>query len=124
MAPILTKLYQFSLNTCEVPADSKNAFIVPVFKKGEKHIPSNYRPVSLTSVVCKLLEHIFHNSVMKHFYRNPILTDHQHGFRAKQSCETQLLTTIQKIARDMTKKGQVDVILLDFAKAFDKVPHQ
>ena len=58
MAPILTKLYQFSLNTGEVPADWKNAFIVPVFKKGEKHIPSNYRPVSLTSVVCKLLEHI------------------------------------------------------------------
>ena len=124
MAPILTKLYQFSLNTGEVPADWKNAFIVPVFKKGEKHIPSNYRPVSLTSVVCKLLEHIVHSSVMRHFDRNRILTDHQHGFRAKRSCETQLLTTIQKIARDMTKKGQVDVILLDFAKAFDKVPHQ
>ena len=124
MAPILTKLYQFSLNTGEVPADWKNAFIVPVFKKEEKHIPSNYLPVSLTSVFCKLLEHIVHSSVMRHFDRNRILKDHQHGVRAKRSCETQLLTTIQKIARDMTKKGQVDVILLDFAKVFDKVPHQ
>ena len=61
---------------------------------------------------------------MRHFERNWILTDHQHVFRAKRSCETQLLTTIQIKARDMTKKGQVDVILLDFIKAFDKVPHQ
>ena len=105
MAPILTKLYQFSLNTGEVPADWKNAFIVLVFKKGEKHIPSNYRPVSLTSAVCKLLEHIVHILVMRHFDCNRILTDHQHGFRAKRSSETQLLTTIHKIARHMAKKG-------------------
>ena len=74
MAPILTKLYQFLLNTGEVPADWKNAFVVLVFKKGEKHIPSNYRPVSLTSVVCKLLEHIVHILVMRHFDCNRIVT--------------------------------------------------
>ena len=60
---------------------------------------------------------------MRHFDKNQILTDKQHGFRARRSCETQLISTIQEIARNMTQKGQVDVILLDFAKAFDKVPH-
>ena len=61
---------------------------------------------------------------MRHFVKHRILTDKQHGYRAKRSCETQLISTIQKIARRMTGKGQMDVILLDFAKAFDKVPHR
>ena len=57
---------------------------------------------------------------MSHFDRYNILTDKQHGFRNRRSCETQLVATIQKIAQNLTSKGQVDVILLDFAKAFDK----
>ena len=96
----------------------------PVFKKGEKHLPSNYRPVSLISIACKVLEHIVHSSVMDHFDRHKILTDNQHDFRAKRSCESQFITTIQKIVSTMSTKGQMDVILLDFAKAFDKVPYQ
>ena len=116
----MTRLYQHSLDTGETPTDWKNAFVVPIFKKGEKHVPSNYRPVSLTSIACKVLEHVVHSSVMRHFDKNQILTDKQHGFRARRSCETLLISTIQEIARNMTQKGQVDVILLDFAKAFDK----
>ena len=58
LASILTRLYQHSLDTGETPTDWKNAFVVPIFKKGEKHVPSNYRPVSLTSIACKVLEHI------------------------------------------------------------------
>jgi hypothetical protein len=121
LAPILTQLYQYSLAEGEIPSDRRDAHIVPVFKKGEKHLPSNYRPISLTSIVCKVLEHI-HSNITSHFDRYNILTDKQHGFRSKRSCETQLVTTIQKIA--LTSKGQVDVILLDFAKAFDKVLHR
>jgi hypothetical protein len=124
LAPILTQLYQYSLAEAEIPSDWRDAHIVPLFKKGEKHLPSNYRPVSLTSIVCKLLEHIIHSNIMSHFDRYNILTDKQHGFRSKRSCETQLVTTIQKIAQNVTSKGQVDVILLDFAKAFEKVPHR
>ena len=60
---------------------------------------------------------------MREFDKNQILTDKQHGFRARRSYETQLISTIQEIAHNMTRKGQTDVILLDFAKAFDKVPH-
>jgi hypothetical protein len=124
LAPILTQLYQYSLAEAEIPSDWRDAHIVPLFKKGEKHLPSNYRPVSLTSIVCKLLEHIIHSNIMSHFDRYNILTDKQHGFRSRRSCETQLVTTIQKIAQNLTSKGHVDVILLDFAKAFDKVPHR
>ena len=123
LAPILTRLYQTSLDCGEVPTEWKDAWIVPVFKKGDKHKPANYRPVSLTSITCKLLEHIIHSNVMAHFDRHSILKDNQYGFRKKRSCETQLIVTIQEIASRLSKGDQVDVILLDFEKAFDKVSH-
>ena len=125
LAPMLSHLYQFSLDTGHVPTEWKRANIVPLFKKGPKHLPSNYRPVSLTSVACKVLEHIIHSNVMRHFDENNILTVKQHGFRKRRSCVTQLATTIQGIASKLRSgRDQVDIILLDFAKAFDKVPHQ
>ena len=120
LAPILTQLYQYSLAEGEIPSDWRDARIVPVFKKGEKHLPSNYRPVSLTSIDCKLLEHITHSNITSHFDRYNILTDKQHGFRIRRSCETQLATTIQKIAQNLTSKGQVDVILLDLPRILIK----
>ena len=61
---------------------------------------------------------------MQHFDKNSILCDNQHGFRKHRSCETQLISTIQEIASSVAKGNQVDVILIDFAKAFDKVPHE
>ncbi|XP_062575423.1 uncharacterized protein LOC134237333 [Saccostrea cucullata] len=73
---------------------------------------------------CKLLEHVVHSTVMDHFDRNNILCDEQHGFRARRSCETQLVITLDQLARNMDQGYQTDVILLDFSKAFDKVPHQ
>ena len=92
---------------------------VPVFKMGDKHKAAYYRPVSLSSITCKSLEHIIHSNVMAHFDKHHILKDHQHGF----SRETQLLTvTIQEIASRLSKGNQVDIILLDFMKAFGKVP--
>jgi hypothetical protein len=123
ISPVLTRLFQQSLDTGEVPDDWRNAWIVPIFKKGEKHQASNYRPVSLTSITCKLLEHIIHSSIMGHFDRNEILHNSQHGFRRHRSCETQLITTIHEVATSIAQGNQVDIILLDFSKAFDKVPH-
>ena len=124
IAPSLTLLFQQSLDTSEVPSDWRNAWVVPIYKKGEKHQACNYRPVSLTSITCKILEHIVHSSIMRHYDRNNILHDSQHGFRRKRSCETQLVITTDEIARSLENGSQVDVILLDFSKAFDKVPHQ
>ena len=123
LAPALVKLYQYSIDTGEVPQEWRDANVVPIFKKGDRHQPSNYRPVSLTSVVCKVLEHIVHSSIMSHFDRWNILSDSQHGFRKRRSCETQLIETINDIAKHLSDGSQVDVILLDFEKAFDKVPH-
>ena len=123
LAPILAKLFQFSLDSGKTPQDWRDAHVVPIYKKGDRHIPANYRPVSLTSITCKLLEHIIHSNVMSHFDANNILTDKQHGFRKRRSCESQLIVTIDNIAKHLATGDQVDVILLDFEKAFDKVPH-
>ena len=79
--------------------------------------------MSLTSLVCKKLEHILVSQIMKHFESNNILTDVQYGFRSKRSCEAQLFLTIDDFARAVDNKVQVDVAILDFAKAFDKVAH-
>ena len=85
-----------------------------------RHYAANYRPVSLTSLCCKLLEHV----IVKHLESYNILNDCQYGFRAKRSCETQILTLYQELAASLDKKSQTDMIILDFSKAFDRVPHQ
>jgi hypothetical protein len=91
---------------------------VPVFKKGDKNTPSNYLPVSLTCILCQILEHIIQSSIIKHLDTHKILTDSQHGFRAKRSCETQLILTLEDILKTTSKGKQIDIALLDFSKSF------
>ena len=117
-------LFQASLYQGIVPDDWKEANIMPLFKKGDKTKAENYRPVSLTSISCKLLEHIVHSNIMDHLDKFDILNDAQHGFRQKRSCETQLIATINDFNECLNSKGQIDAILLDFSKAFDKVDHK
>ena len=104
LAPALANMFKLSLNLGEVPQDWREASVVPLFKKVDRHLASNYRPVSLTSITCKLLEHIVHSNVIRHFDRNDVLSDNQHGFRKRRSCETQLLNTIQEIASNTAKR--------------------
>ena len=92
----------------------------PVFKKGDKTDPSNYRPISLTCVLCKVLEHIVASSMSKHFTDQNILYELQHGFRERRSCETQLIMLTDVLSKNMQSRKQTDLILLDFSKAFDK----
>ena len=80
--------------------------------------------MSLTSIPCKLLEHIIHSNIMCHFDEHNVLNNKQHGFRKGRSCETQLALTVNDLAGILDNKGQVDVIITDFSKAFDLVPHQ
>ena len=96
----------------------------PFFKKGNG-TPSNYRPVSLTLVYSKVQEHIVHHHVIQHIDHHHwhLLTDYQHGFRKRRSTDTQLILNIDDLARSVDVGEQVDCILLDFSKAFDKVPH-
>ena len=124
ITPSLTLIFQTSLERGTVPDDWKTAHVTPIFKKGDKSKPSNYRPVSLTSVCCKTLEHIIFSHLMKFCESHNILSDKQHGFRKKRSCESQLILTIQDLAAGLNSKSQIDAILVDFSKAFDKVPHE
>ena len=123
IAPILTIIYQSSIDTGTLPSDWKEANVTPVFKKGERYEASNYRPVSLTSICCKVLEHIFTSTIMDHLERNNILCRQQHGFRSLHSCETQLLEFSDELVSNLAAGKQTDVLVLDFEKAFDRVNH-
>ena len=124
LAPFLTEIFQRSLADGEVPMDWHSAYVTAIFKKGDRFKASNYRPVSLTSLCCKLQEHIIVSNTMKHLEHRKILTDCQHGFRARWSCETQLVTLCHGLADSLDKNKQTDMVILDFSKAFDWVPHQ
>ena len=124
LAPVITVLFQASLDQGCVPSDWKKAEIVPVFKKGSKTKVENYRPISLTSISSKLLEHIIHSNVMDHLEKHGFLNAFQHGFRKNHSCETQLITTVRDFSTCLNNREQIDAVLLDFSKAFDKVDHQ
>lgn len=124
IAPYLQLLYQQSINTGTLPQDWLTANIIPIYKKGDPTLASNYRPISLTSVPCKILEHILYSHIIHHLNTHNILTDSQHGFRTRRSCETQLIVTIDNILKEMDQSNQVDTAILDFSKAFDTVPHQ
>lgn len=123
IAPILTTIYTSSLQSGQVPADWREALVTPVFKKGEHYNASNYRPISLTSIPCKIMEHILVSNIMSHLETNNILSPQQHGFRKHHSCETQLLEFTEETTAAMEKGISSDVIIMDFAKAFDRVNH-
>ena len=95
-----------------------------IYKKGLITQAVNYRPVSLTSVCCKMMEHITFHHIMSHLDEHNILVDFQHGFRQNRSCVTQLVNTIESVARSVDQREQVDMLVLDFSKAFDTVSHQ
>ena len=111
VADILTMTFQASLDQGKIPQDWKKAFISPIFKKGDRHKPANYRPVSLTSICCKILEHIVHSHVITHLDDHHLLNDAQHGFRKRRSCESQLILTVQDLAKGLNDGEQIDAVL-------------
>lgn len=124
ISPYLQIIFQQSIDAGTAPSDWKHANVSAIYKKGRRDEAVNYRPVSLTSVPCKIMEHIIFHHVMDHFDLHNILANHQHGFRAKHSCETQLVNTIEQIARALDNNKQTDLLVLDFSKAFDTVAHE
>ena len=108
---------------CFRPA-GKSANVVPIHKSGERTLAENYRPVSLTSILAKSLEHIMHKHIMKFLTHHRLLSESQHGFREARSCVTQLLRLLHSWFSFLEKGASVDVIFLDFAKAFDMVSHR
>ena len=99
-----TKTFQQSLRDRSVPAVWKQAFITPTYKKGHRSDPKNYCPISLTSFICKTMERILVNQIMKHLESNDILTDIQYGFRSRHSCEAQLFLTTNDLAKAIDNK--------------------
>jgi len=117
-------LFKKSLNDTVIPNDWKQATVTPIFKKGSRNKAENYRPVSLTSIVCKLFETIIRDKLVSYLESNVLINNSQHGFRKGRSCFTNLLEFLDKITGCVDSGENVDVIFLDFAKAFDKVPHK
>ena len=124
IAPFLCIIYQKCLETGTIPDVWRTANVSAIYKKGEKFKASNYRPVSLTCISCKKFEHIIVSNIMRHLDTNNILTDCQHGFRPRRSCETQLITLVDELVKSLNKGKQHDLAILDFSKAFDRVPHE
>ena len=120
----LTLIFKESIKTGKIPAVWKDARVTPLFKKGEKSNPGIYRPVSLTSMVCKCMEKIVRTSVVDHLIRNQLLSDAQFGFRNGRSCILQLNDVMEDWPNYIEHDENWDTVYLDFAKAFDSVAHQ
>ena len=120
----LANLFNLSLEEGIVPSEWKEANITPLFKKGSRKKPENYRPVSLTSVVCKLLETLIRDHMVEFLVKHKLINTSQHGFLKARSCLTNLLCFLEEITKWVDDGSPVDVVYLDFQKAFDKVPQQ
>ena len=108
----------------KLPVEWKHANVSAIFKKGKRTAPQNYRPVSLTSVVCKVLESLIRDSIVNHMSENNLFSPKQFGFLAGRSTVLQLLKVLDIWTKILDQGGCIDVIYCDFMKAFDKVPHR
>ena len=123
LAKPLYLLWSKSLRTGKIPAGLKKAIITPIFKGGARSVPKNYRPIALTSHLIKIFEKIVVKNLAKFLEENGHMNENQHGFRAKRSCLSQLIAHYELILEALESNAAVDVIYLDFSKAFDKVDH-
>ena len=120
----LSIIFRESLNIGHLPEEWKTAHVTAIFKKGNKTLPENYRPVSLTSVVCKTMERLVRHEMMSHMRNNRLFSDQQYGFIDGRSTTLQLLNVLDDWTATMDQGGTIDVAYCDFRKAFDKVPHR
>ena len=120
----LSMIFRKSLEDGVVPDDWKRANVAAIYKTGSKNSASNYRPISLTCQVCKVLESIIRDKMLDHLNKFKIIKESQHGFVKNRSCLTNLLEFLAFVSENVDQGSPVDVIYLDFQKAFDKVPHK
>nr|VZI22762.1 unnamed protein product [Spirometra erinaceieuropaei] len=119
----LSMLFHTSFETGYLPPDWKSAWITPLYKGGSRVSANNYRPVSLTSICCKIMEKIIKQQLMQFLEQNHLLSDSQHGFRKGRSCVTNLLYCLEHWTRAVDRGDMVHAIYIDFKKAFVSVPH-
>ena len=120
----LQLLFQKFLDNGFVPQEWKQSNVTPIFKKGSKFAASNYRPISLTSILCKVMESLVKDNMLDHLLKTDVIFPSQHGFMPGRSCTTNLLEYLEEITKAVDEGQPVDIVYLDFAKAFDKVPHR
>ncbi|CAM4491188.1 unnamed protein product [Caretta caretta] len=123
IAEPLAIIFENSWRSGEVPDDWKKANVVLIFKKGKKEDPGNYRPVSLTSVPGKIMEQVLKESILKYLEERKVIRNSQHGFTKSKSCLTNLIAFYDEITGSVDEGKAVDVLFLDFSKAFDTVSH-
>lgn len=119
----LSILFTKSLASSALPKCWKEAMITPVYKKGDRSYVGNYRPISLTSPLCKIMESIIKDNIQEHLIVNNVISPLQHGFTPGRSCSTQLLLAMNYWTKALNNGHCVDILYFDFAKAFDSVPH-
>ncbi|CAM4678027.1 unnamed protein product [Lepidochelys kempii] len=124
IAELLTMVCDLSFKSAPVPNDWKIANVMPIFKKGSRGNPGNYSRVSLKSVPGKVVETIVKNKIVRHIKEHKLLGKSQHGFCKGKSCLANLLEFFEESNKHVDKGDPVDIVYLDFQKAFDKVPHQ
>ena len=124
LAGPITALFRESLGSAVLPGDWRKAVVVAIHKSGSRQKADNYRPVSLTSVLCKCLERLIRKQISLHLVSQQLLTPTQHGFVQRKSCLTNLLVFLDEVTRRLDEGIQVDVCYLDFSKAFDSVNHK
>ena len=124
ISEIITIIYSTSLRTRTLPKEWKHARVAAIYKKGNKTLPLNYRPVSLTSILCKTLEGIIRDHIIKHMTDNNLFSPKQFGFISGRSTTLQLLHVLDLWTQILDEGGNIDVLYCDFMKAFDKVPHR
>lgn len=105
-----------------IPHRWKHAYVTPILKTSPNNLASNYRPISLTSVFCRTFEKILKAELVKYIETNGILPENQHGFRVKRSTEISMLSALNDWTKALDANNDIDIIYLDFSKAFDKVP--
>ena len=120
----LKLLWMESLNRGEVPDFYKKSHVYPLYKKSDRSKAVNYRPISMTSHVIKMFERILRKRMVSYLERNNLLSQHQHGFRSGKSTLTQLLAHFDNVYESLLNNDDMDVIYLDYSKAFDKVDHR
>ena len=120
----LKLIFDMSLKNEVIPEEWENSLVSAIHKKGSKLLVSNYRPISLTCIACKVLESLIRDHIMSYFLSNKLFSAKQFGFITCRSTMLQLLNLIDQWTKYLEDGGQIDVIYTDFEKAFDKVPHR
>ena len=123
LAPPLLIIWQHSLETGLLPEETALAYITPILKSVDRSVPANYRPVSLTNHLTKIFERVIRKEIVDHLESQGLMNKTQHGFRAKYSTITQILSYFDSVLSMLEKGFPVDAVYLDFSKAFDKVDH-